>query len=211
MHMSDRTPHEGGRRTPEDLLDALLAGNQGELLDNMTQALDTGAGLRALEPLRTGPPVKIEDRASQATAPRTQHPMAPPSSTEYEPVAIRDRREHTYLAVEMIRGLTEALEALQVNVDLPLAGGNACLECDLVLRRLALGLERRTLARGEAADLLTEAARKLLELQRSLSRSVDLGRKASKLVGVFVEELKRISVVVARMFDDAHDNISIEY
>lgn len=76
--MTDRTPHEGGRHTPEDLLDSLLVGNRVELLDTMTRALDTDAGLRALQTLRIVPPAKIEDRAGEARAPRT-HPA--PRST----------------------------------------------------------------------------------------------------------------------------------
>jgi hypothetical protein len=69
------------------------------------------------------------------------------------------------------------------------------------------------MTRAEAIELLAEAARQLEDLQRVLPSSLDIGPglEPSRIIAELAEQLKRIIVVVARMFDDAYDNISIEY
>ncbi|SDP62574.1 hypothetical protein SAMN04487981_12962 [Streptomyces sp. cf386] len=205
--MTDRTPHEGGRHTPEDLLDALLTGNHVELLDTMTRALDTDAGLRALAPLRTAPPAKIKDRASEATAPHT-----PPQT-----LADHDAPMHIdgdpYPAIELIRDLVEALLELRRSPAVSSANEEESIMCAAALQELSDGLERRVMARGEAIELLTEAARHLEVLQSLFPRSFDLSPAfpVSEVIAAFAEHLKKIRVAVAHMFDDAYGNISIEY
>lgn len=209
--MSDRTPHEGGRQRPEDLLDALLARNRAELLGTMTQALDTNAGLRALATLRTGSPPKIENRRpSEAEVPPELRPTA--TRPRYE--SLRKRRDRDpSSAAELIHNFIEALLVLRRSDSMPWMGKEACRDCVVVLRELAGGLELRVMTRGEATELLTEAAHRLRDVQRNLPLDLDLGSglKPQELVVALAEQLQTIGVVVARMFDDAYDNISIEY
>lgn len=205
--MTDRTPHEGGRHTPEDLLDALLAGNRVELLDTMTRTLDTDAGLRALQTLRTGPPAKMEERSSEATAPRTHHSTATHLEYEYaDPYAAHE-------AIKAMRDFIEALTELRRSPDLPWTGMEACTKCTAALMVLAHGLERRAMTRDHAMGLLTEAVHHLKDLQSILHPSFEVapGLEANVIIVELAEQLQRISVVVARMFHDTYDNISIEY
>jgi hypothetical protein len=203
--MTDRTPHEGGRHTPEDLLDALLAGNRVELLDTMTRALDTDAGLRALGTLHTGPTAKIENRASEATAPPPHHPTTtqPKHESVTLPLSVNG---NAHPAIQLIQDFIEALMALRGSPDMPRAGKQVCRDCVLLLLELTAGLEQRFMARGQAVDLLTEVARRLADLKSDLPFLFD-----DEIIEAFAEQLKRITVVVARMFDDAYDNIYIEY
>lgn len=212
--MTDLTPHEGGRHTPEDLLDALLAGNHAELLDTMTQALDTDAGLRALATLRTGPPAKIEDRPSEAPPCTHRLPAAHPEYGygDYAPLSIEEEGPHP--AVEMINVFIEDLTELRRTPTMPWEGTAACSDCALVLGRLSSGLQKRFMARSEAHELLTEAWRHLRDLQTIFPPSLDPSpthENTREIIVLLAEELKRITVVVTRMFDDAYDNISIEY
>jgi hypothetical protein len=203
--MSDRTPHEGGRHTPEDLLDALLASNRLELLGTMTHALDTHAGLRALATLRTGPPAKIEDRPSEATTPPTDHHAA---STPYEYAALHIEEDPSPV-VELIRDFVGDLRKVRNSPGMPWQGTEACKSCILELRTLSVGLERRVVTRGQAAELLARVA-VYLETVRSVAVPAFLASEIIGLIVALIEQEKTLRVVVARMFDDTYDNISIE-
>ncbi|MDG9709369.1 hypothetical protein [Streptomyces sp. DH10] len=212
--MTDRTPHEGGRHTPEDLLDALLAGNRVELLNTMTRALDTDAGLRALRILRTGPTAKIENRASEATAPPPHHPIISQPIRESAPLPLSSEgsvKGDPHPAIELIQDFLKALTVLRRSPDMPPTGREVCMDCVSLLTKLADGLEQRFMARGEAVDLLTEVARRLADLQSELPFMFGLGLESDEIIEAFAERLRRITVVVARMFDEAYDNIYIEY
>lgn len=212
--MTDRTPHEGGRHTPEDLLGALLAGNCAELLHIMTQALDTDAGLRALATLRTGPLAKIEDRASDAPLRIYRLPSTDPEYGYRDYAAMRVERDGLHPVGALIQGFIEVLTELQSAPGTPQEGATACSECALVLSELSHGLQLRFMARSKAYELLSQAARHLGNLQDvflgSLHRS-PAPESIGEVIVFLAEELKRISVVVTRMFDDTYDNISIEH
>jgi hypothetical protein len=195
--VTDRTPHGGERHTPEDLLDALLAGNRNELLDTMTAALDTDAGLRALATLRTSPPAKIENMAGGATG-------RPAWAIKDETLAIT---ADPYPAIEMIQDLVHGLD--QIMTYMPEEGEAACRGCAYALEELKDGLENRALTRSEATALLDVANRDLQEL-RDVTARPKLEKLAIKLATLWSEQLKILRQAVVRMFDDAYDNISIE-
>ncbi|MFE5894895.1 hypothetical protein ACFQ6E_39065 [Streptomyces sp. NPDC056462] len=82
--------------------------------------------------------------------------------------------------------------------------------CALVLNRLSRSLAQRSETRGDAVGLLAEVADRLQDLDSVLSHSFefDSGLETSAIIVAFAEQLKRLSVLVSRMFDDAYDNIS---
>ncbi|MEU0413570.1 hypothetical protein ABZ307_38065 [Streptomyces griseorubiginosus] len=210
--MNDRTPREGERRTPEDLLDALLMGNRTELLDTLTHALDTNAGLRALAALRTDPPSEIENRANEAPPPSPYRPTADPGSGLPLPLPFESE---AHPATKLIRDFLEALTELRLSQALSLVGKAACLDCALALTELSRGLEDRFMTRAEAIEYLAKAHNQLKDLQSLLHSSFDIGPglrlELSRIITELAEQLNRIVVVVVRMFDDAYDNISNEY
>lgn len=113
----------------------------------------------------------------------------------------------------MIQDLIRALMDLRRSESWSSVVSAACVNCGVALMKLSDGLEQRLMARGEAVELLTEATHHLRDLQSHLPPSLDLGPglETGEIIVAFAEQLKRISVVVARMFDDAYDNISIDY
>ncbi|MFF4053542.1 hypothetical protein ACFYZ5_43765 [Streptomyces chartreusis] len=206
--MTDRTPHQSERRTPEDPLDALLAGNRVELLATMTRALDTDAGLRALAPLRTYPPTKIEDSDDHSTTSPTHRPDAVAAHEDQ----MLSLEENPSVAIKMINIFTLRLKEVQRSPGLPERGATACVHCAGALRSLAAGLERRSVTRGEAMDLLAEAEARLSDLETAPEPpSQTWGDPVTRrVIALTAEQLKALKGVVVRMFDDAYDNIPIE-
>lgn len=110
-----------------------------------------------------------------------------------------------YPAIELIYGLAKALMELRRLEAMPWRGAEACMECARALIQLSNGLQRRFMGRGEANELLATAARYLQELHSVLSPAsfdLGLGIETNETNVEFAEQLKRISVVIARMFDD---------
>ncbi|MGW6456437.1 hypothetical protein ACWF94_10990 [Streptomyces sp. NPDC055078] len=199
--MTDRTPHGGERHTPEDLLDALLAGSRNELLDTMTTALDTDAGLRALAPLRTGPLANIKKTTGRAVT--LEFKVFKVSVNDDAPVL----EEGPHQAIELIADLLAEIE----DVLMVMSGEAeyACAGCANVLTALMDGLEDLRLTRGDAMELVDEAHRFLDELRVAI-QNTEFQDLDSFMIEEWAESLQMLRGVVIRMFDDAHDSITIE-
>ncbi|MFB6931382.1 hypothetical protein [Streptomyces chartreusis] len=197
--MTDRTPHEG-ERTPEDQLDALLAGNHAELLDSMAEALDTRAGFRAVVAmLRSGGP-KAECRGGGSPTPHLRRRTGfraleggTPPGRENLPV------------LELIENLIKDLDQLARSRLLGDLSGFTYIDVAAAedLAELAEGLEAQVLTRDMAVKILDEVRHKLASLpgNRRLSNS---------RTTALIDKLATIRQRVIRMFDDVYGNISIE-
>ncbi|MET9762224.1 hypothetical protein ABZ016_24735 [Streptomyces sp. NPDC006372] len=209
--MLDHTPRVGESHTPEDLLDALLVINRDELRATMTRTLDTDAGLRALATMHTGPLAEIEGGAGQATTPST-HPLDAPRAREVETLSVE---ENPYPAIELVDDFLVGLEEVRTSPGMPVDGAVACTDCADVMEELTLGLEERSVTRNEAKKLLAEAEGYLKVLEDLAAEPLRTGHgwidaSTARLIDALVAQLKALASVVARMFDDAHESISIE-
>jgi hypothetical protein len=209
--MHDITPLVGESHPPENLLDALLVVNRDELRATMTEALDTETGLQALATLRTGASTENEHGGSQATTPLAL--LTDPAGArgdEALPIG-----ENTNKALELVDDFLVGLEEVRRSPGLPVDGRAACMDCAEVLEELSLGLEERSVTRNEAKGLLAEAKGHLQVLADPASgpRPSEVGwvdTLTSWLIASLIQQLETLTTVVVRMFDDAHDDVSVE-
>ncbi|MFI6013361.1 hypothetical protein ACIBAG_31925 [Streptomyces sp. NPDC051243] len=203
--MTDRTPHEGERHTLEERLDTLLANNHAELLYSMAEALDTNAGLQALATLRRAGPAKAEGRVSEATPPPANRP---PFVWDPESGVVTLRiGEDPSPVIERIEQFIDVLDELRHELTRDGKATSGVDACAYVLTELVEGLEERSLTRGEAMEILDKAKRYL----ESPASNSYRGFVIEEVEGSpLLDDLDALSRMVVRMFDDAHDNISIE-
>ncbi|MGW7513123.1 hypothetical protein ACWGJ0_36140 [Streptomyces massasporeus] len=209
--MLDITPLVGESHPPENLLDALLVVNRDELRSTMTEALDTETGLQVLAPLRTGASTEIEDGGGQATTPLAL--LTDPAGARGDgalPIG-----ENTHKALELVDDFLVGLEEVRRSQGMPVDGRVACMDCAEVLEELSLGLEERSVTRNEAKELLAEANGHMQVLGDLASETLPseggwVDTSTSRLIASLIQQLETLTRVVVRMFDDAHDNVSVE-